>query len=107
MSYFVRAYLRASTNEQDAQRARSTLERFAQERHVIICNYYAKNESGARLDRPEPFRLLADSRASDVLLVEDIDLLSRLSTVEWKRSKNMIRERQVRVVSWSRAFILQ
>ena len=99
MSYFVRTYLRASTNEQDAQRARSTLERFAQERSVMICNYYAENESGARLDRPELFRLLADSRASDVLLVEDVDRLSRLSAVEWEKLKNMIRERQVRVVA--------
>jgi DNA invertase Pin-like site-specific DNA recombinase len=59
MAYFVRAYLRASTNEQDAQRARSTLDRFAEEHNLAICNYYAENESGARLDRPELFRLLA------------------------------------------------
>jgi hypothetical protein len=50
MKFFVRAYLRASTDEQDAQRARGTLARFADERGVVICNYYAENESGARLD---------------------------------------------------------
>lgn len=62
MTYFVRAYLRASTNEQDAQRARGTLDGFARDRGMVICNHYAENESGARLDRPELFRLLADSR---------------------------------------------
>jgi DNA invertase Pin-like site-specific DNA recombinase len=99
MIYFVRAYLRASTDEQDAQRARSTLDRFAHERGVVICNHYAENESGARLDRPELFRLLADSRPADVLLVEDVDRLSRLVGVEWEKLKSMIRERQVRVVA--------
>lgn len=99
MNYFVRAYLRASTNEQDAQRARGTLDQFAHERSVMICNYYAENESGARLDRPELFRLLADSRPRDVLLVEDVDRLSRLSGGEWEKLKNMIREREVRVVA--------
>ncbi|SFN55740.1 Resolvase, N terminal domain [Izhakiella capsodis] len=67
MSMFVRAYLRASTSEQDAQRARDMLDCFAREHNVIICNYYAENESGARLERPELFRLLNDSRPSYVL----------------------------------------
>lgn len=99
MSYFVRAYLRASTNEQDAQRGRSTLDHFARERGVVICNYYAENESGARLDRPELFRLLDESRPRDVLLVEDVDRLSRLAGGEWEKLKNLIREREVRVVA--------
>ncbi|WP_082303525.1 recombinase family protein [Pseudomonas meliae] len=99
MTYFVRAYLRASTSEQDAQRARGALDSFARERGVVICNHYAENESGARLDRPELFRLLADSRPSDVLLVEDVDRLSRLTGGEWEKLKKLIRERQVRVVA--------
>ncbi|TPG87758.1 resolvase [Pseudomonas caspiana] len=99
MTYFVRAYLRASTSEQDAQRARGALDSFARDRGVVICNHYAENESGARLDRPELFRLLADSRPCDVLLVEDVDRLSRLTGVEWEKLKTLIRERQVRVVA--------
>jgi DNA invertase Pin-like site-specific DNA recombinase len=46
MTHFIRAYLRASTNEQDAQRARGSMDRFAHEHDVVICNYYAENESG-------------------------------------------------------------
>lgn len=75
------------------------LDRFAHERGVVICNYYAENESGARLDRPELFRLLDDSRPADVLLVEDVDRLSRLVSAEWEKLKSAIRERQVRVVA--------
>lgn len=99
MSYFVRAYLRASTNEQDAERARGALDRFAAERNVTICNYYVENESGARLDRPELFRLLSDCRPRDVLLVEDIDRLSRLVSADWEALKRIISQREVRVVA--------
>ncbi|WOB37401.1 recombinase family protein [Xanthomonas hortorum] len=99
MTTFVRAYLRASTDEQDAQRARSGLDQFARDRGVRICNYYAENASGARLDRAELFRLLADSRPHDVLLVEDVDRLSRLGRAEWEKLKTLIRERAVRVVA--------
>jgi DNA invertase Pin-like site-specific DNA recombinase len=99
MIHFIRAYLRASTNEQDAQRARGSLDRFAHEHGVVICNYYAENESGAHLKRPELFRLLADSRPSDILLVEDIDRLSRLASTEWENLKGIIRKREVRVVA--------
>lgn len=96
---FIRAYLRASTMEQDAQRARAALDRFAQERGVTICNYYAENESGAKLKRPELFRLLSDSRPLDILLVEDVDRLSRLDSKEWDSLKDAIRQRSVRIVA--------
>ena len=66
---------------------------------MVICNYYAENESGAHLKRPELFRLLADSRPSDILLVEDIDRLSRLASTEWENLKGIIRKREVRVVA--------
>ena len=82
MTHFIRAYLRTSTNEQNAQRARGFLDR------------YADNESGAHLQRPDLFRLLADSRP----LVEAIDRLSRLARTEWENLKGIIRKREVRVV---------
>lgn len=96
---FVRAYLRASTNEQDANRARSSLEAFAGERGMEIAATYVENESGASLKRPELFRLLSDCRAGDVLLVEKVDRLSRLSAEDWQRLKDVIAAKRVRVVS--------
>jgi DNA invertase Pin-like site-specific DNA recombinase len=77
------------------------MDRFAHEHDVVICNYYAENESGAYLKRPELFRLLADSRTRDILLVEDVDRLSRLVSTEWANLKGIIREREVRVVAVS------
>jgi len=96
---FIRAYLRASTDEQDAQRARGSINRFAFERNLTICNYYVENESGARLHRPQLFRLLDDCHPRDVLLLEDVDRLSRLDTTEWEKLKNMIRQREIKVVA--------
>ncbi|OAM74877.1 recombinase family protein [Devosia elaeis] len=96
---FVRAYLRASTIEQDASRARADLEAFAAERGLAIAAAYVESESGASLQRPELFRLLADSRPGDVLLVEQVDRLSRLNAADWERLRAEIRQRRVKVVA--------
>lgn len=106
---FVRAYLRASTKEQDANRAKNDLIAFATERSLKIATFYIENESGASLERPELFKLLKDSQAGDILLIEQVDRLSRLNASDWETLKNEIRNRQIRVValdlptSWSMA----
>ena len=94
-----RIYLRASTSEQDATRARAALERFAEERDLVVVGTYIENESGAVLRRPELFRLLADSRPGHLVLVEGVDRLSRLSEADWKRLRQEIDSKQLRVVS--------
>lgn len=96
---FVRAYLRASTKEQDAKRAKADLKAFAKDRGLTIAAFYVENVSGASLKRPELFRLLEDCHAGDVLLVEQVDRLSRLNTEDWKRLKAEVKARKVRVVS--------
>lgn len=96
---FVRAYLRASTSEQDAMRARNALDAFAKEQGFKIAARYAENESGAKLDRPELFRLLSDCEPGDVLLVEQIDRLSRLTSTDWTKLRSEIDARQVKVVA--------
>lgn len=99
MTYFIRAYLRTLTDEQDAQCAKSMLENFAADRKLVICNYYVENESGAKLHWPELFRLLNDCRAHDILLVEDVDRLSRLTSADWETLKTTISTREVCVVA--------
>lgn len=96
---FIRAYLRASTEEQDAMRAKAALDRFCEERGLRIAAYYRENESGTKLDRPELFRLLDDAQHGDILLTEQVDRLSRLRADDWERLKQEIRSRGVRVVA--------
>lgn len=106
---FVRAYLRASTSQQDASRARGALDAFAAEQGLRIAARYLENESGAKLQRPELFRLLADCEPGDVLLVEQVDRLSRLTSADWNKLRAEIDGKQVRIValdlptSWSLA----
>ncbi|WCE16374.1 recombinase family protein [Enterobacter ludwigii] len=92
-------YLRASTTEQDASRALAAIDSFALEHGLNICNYYIENESGSRLDRPELFRLLSDCRCNDILLIEDVDRLSRLTGEDWNSLKKLIRQKDIRVVA--------
>ena len=60
---------------------------------------YAENESGAKLARPELFRLLADSKPGDVLLIEQVDRLSRMTDSDWRKLRAELDARQVRVVA--------
>jgi DNA invertase Pin-like site-specific DNA recombinase len=96
---FTRAYLRASTSEQDANRAKDQLAAFAAERGLVICGWYIENESGAKLSRPELFRLLGDAQPGDILLVEQVDRLSRLTSQDWEHLKAELTARHVRVVA--------
>jgi DNA invertase Pin-like site-specific DNA recombinase len=96
---FVRAYLRASTIEQDASRAREALEQFAVRHDRVIAAEYMENASGAKADRPELLRLLKDARKGDVLLVESIDRLSRLPAEDWQKLKAAIDSKGLRIVA--------
>jgi DNA invertase Pin-like site-specific DNA recombinase len=97
--WLIRAYLRASTDEQDAARARSQVEKFATDCGMQIAAWYIENESGTKLARPELFRLLSDAHPGDVLLVEQVDRLSRLGAADWGRLKAELMTRKVRVVA--------
>jgi len=94
-----RSYLRASTDEQDATRARSAVEAFAAEHGLNIVGTYRENESGAKLARPELFRLIADSQPSDILLIEQVDRLSRLTAADWQKLRGELDRKQIRVVA--------
>lgn len=96
---FIRAYLRASTEDQDAGRARSQLDAFAEEHGHKVASYYTENVSGADAERQELRRLLKDSQAGDVLLVEAIDRLSRLPGSDWRRLRAEIEAKGLRVVA--------
>lgn len=95
----IRAYMRASTDEQDAKRAKGALQAFAKDHGVKVAAWYWENESGASLQRPELFRLLDDCESGDVLLLEQVDRLSRLNEADWQKLRADIAARGVRVVA--------
>lgn len=91
-------YLRASTNDQDAERAKQSLLDFALDKSLQVADVYAENISGTKLERPELSRLLATASAGDVLLVESVDRLSRLTMAEWDSLKTTIKSKGLRLV---------
>ena len=96
---FIRAYLRASTDDQDANRARKTLQSFAADQSVRIAAFYIENASGTTVDRSELLRLLADASPGDVLLVESVDRLTRLPRPAWEQLRNQIAAAGLQVVA--------
>lgn len=95
----VYGYLRASTEEQDATRAKAELEKFTEQLGFGVAHWFIENESGAKLHRPELFRLLDIAMPGDVLLVEQIDRLSRLKSEDWEQLKRLINDKNIRIVS--------
>jgi len=91
-------YLRASTKDQDSHRAKVALESFAADKGLHITGVYAENISGTRLNRPELMRLLDTAEKGEVLLVESVDRLSRLSTADWDTLKATIKAKGLRLV---------
>lgn len=91
-------YLRASTKDQDANRAKVALEVFAIEKGLNIVGVYAENISGTKLNRPELLALLDTAKEGDVLLVESVDRLSRLSQADWDTLKTTIKAKGLRLV---------
>ena len=93
----VRIYVRASTKDQDAERALESLKEFASTIHGVTVEYI-ENESGTKLDRPILNQLLADAEDGDTLLVESVDRLSRLSQSDFDVLKGRIKDKGLKLI---------
>ena len=93
------AYLRASTKEQNARRAKSELQNFVDEKGFSIAAWFIENESGTKLDRPELFKLMDIAVEGDVILIEQVDRISRLTSPDWIKLKTIISEKGLKIVS--------
>lgn len=91
-------YARASTAGQDSSRALPSLREFVAARGWHVGGEYVENDSGAKLARPELDKLLSESKAGDVLLVESIDRLSRLEASQWELLKRSIQDKGLKLV---------
>ncbi|RKD96755.1 recombinase family protein [Marinifilum flexuosum] len=95
----VYGYLRASTDDQDANRAKTTLCDFAESLEIKISAWFVENESGAKLSRPELFRLLELAEPGDGILIEQIDRITRLDENDWTKLKSIIIENKLKIIS--------
>lgn len=99
MKQICRVYLRASTSGQDATRANDEVMQFAKDNNLYVAAKYVANESGATLARPELMRLISDAQEGEILLVEEVTRLSRLSAADWESLKAMLQAKRIRVVA--------
>lgn len=93
----VRIYVRASTKDQDAERALSDLIKFSNDYDSEYIEYI-ENESGTKLNRPILTKLLNESNQGDILLVESVDRLSRLEQSDFEILKQQIKGKGLRLV---------
>lgn len=63
-----------------------------------LSKYYIENFSGTKLNRPELSRLLDESKPKDILLVESVDRLSRLSQEDFATLKDQIKQKGLRLI---------
>jgi DNA invertase Pin-like site-specific DNA recombinase len=93
-----RIYLRASTKDQDAERALADLNNLNLSLKLGNPVVYIENYSGTKLERPELNRLLQEANQGDTLLVESVDRLSRLTQSDFNELKRRIQEKGLRLV---------
>jgi len=91
-------YLRASTKDQDALRAKASLDAFVTEKRLVIAGIYSENISGTKLDRPELMRMLDAAQPGECIVCESVDRLSRLSQSDWESLKAKIKAKGLRLV---------
>lgn len=93
-----RIYLRASTKDQDAERALNDLLDLNHRLKLGEVIPYVENYSGTKLDRPELNRLLEEANNGDALLVESVDRLSRLTQDDFEVLKHRIKAKGLRLI---------
>jgi DNA invertase Pin-like site-specific DNA recombinase len=91
-----RIYLRVSTDEQDLAR-QAEIEQSTRSSGYYIAGVYREKASGARADRPELLRMIADLQSGEVVVAEKIDRISRLPLAEAQRLVHSIRSKGARL----------
>lgn len=92
-----RIYLRVSTDEQGLDR-QTVIEQNTRDAGYYIAGVYREKASGARADRPELLRMIADLQPDEVVVAEKMDRISRLPLDEATKLVDSIRAKGARLV---------
>jgi len=91
-----RIYLRVSTDQQDLTR-QAEIEHSTRAAGYYIAGVYREKASGARADRPELLRMIADLQPDEVVVAEKIDRISRLPLAEAEQLVKSIRTKGAKI----------
>ncbi len=78
---------------------KNALKAFANQHGHRIAGWYIDNVSGTTMNRPELIRLLGDAEPGDVILIEQVDRLTRLDDAGWETLRKQITDKQLAIVS--------
>lgn len=91
-----RVYLRVSTDAQDLERQEAITAQ-AKAAGYYVAGIYREKASGARADRPELLRMIADLQPGETVVAEKIDRISRLPLAEAEKLVASIRAKGARL----------
>ena len=91
-----RIYLRVSTEDQDLTRQAGIVDS-TRAAGCYVAGIYREKASGARADRPELLRMIADLQPGEIVIAEKIDRISRLPLVEAEHLVASIRAKGARL----------
>ncbi|WJT10891.1 recombinase family protein [Vibrio harveyi] len=87
-----RIYLRVSTEQQDLTRQERLISE-AKAAGYYIAGVYREKASGARADRPEIVRMIADLQPGEIVIAEKLDRISRLPLAEAEQLIKAIKDK--------------
>lgn len=87
-----RIYMRVSTDSQDLLRQEQLISE-ARAVGYYVAGVYREKASGARADRPELLRMIADLQLNEVVIAEKMDRISRLPLPEAEKLIGRIKEK--------------
>lgn len=91
-----RIYMRVSTEAQDLERQEG-IAQAARAAGYYVAGIYREKASGARADRPELLRMIADLQDGEVVIAERIDRISRLPLAEAEKLIAAIKDKGARL----------
>lgn len=91
-----RIYMRVSSAAQDLTRQEALIEE-AKAAGYYIAGIYREKASGARADRPELLRMIADLQPGEVVVAEKMDRISRLPLAEAEQLVETIKAKGARL----------
>ncbi|QXZ80395.1 recombinase family protein [Rhizobium sp. L51/94] len=95
----IHAYLQKNIGKNEVTDVQEMLAKFAGERNWTIATTSVETEGGATYNCPGLFHLLAICKPGDILLIAQVDRLTRLNVETWDQLRSEINARGVLVVS--------
>lgn len=95
----VYAYLRASTEHQDATRALTRITQFCEIEKLSITETFIEYFTGTAYKRPQLDRLLNTMKSNDIVIIESIDRLTRMNESDSLKLLNHFNDKEVILVA--------